>query len=169
MLENLNQLVKENAQEAILNNSAVPNEQNEAAVSAASGSIMEALQSQVSSGNLANLVAAFKGGDVQNSTVVQEASSSFIDKLSGMGINLESAKGIAASLIPGIVGQFVNKTNDPNDSSFHIQDIITKISGPDGKFQLSDLTDLFNGGNTEPGSGESQGGGIVDKLKGLFN
>lgn len=169
MLENLNQLVKENAQEAILNNSAVPDEQNEAAVSAASGSIMEALQSQVSSGNLANLVAAFKGGDVQNSNVVQEASSSFIDKLSGMGINLESAKGIAASLIPGIVGQFVNKTNDPNDSSFNIQDIITKISGPDGKFQLSDLTDLFKDGNTEPGSADSQGGGIVDKLKGLFS
>ncbi|WP_219223960.1 hypothetical protein [Pedobacter antarcticus] len=169
MLENLNQLVKENAQQAIVNNSAVPDEQNEAAVSAASGSIMEALQSQVSSGNLANLVAAFKGGDVQNSTVVQEASSSFVDKLSGMGINLESAKGIAASLIPGIVGQFVNKTNDPNDSSFNIQDIITKISGPDGKFQLSDLTDLFNGSNAEPGSAESQGGGIVDKLKGLFS
>lgn len=176
MLENLNQLVKENAQQAIINNSEVPDEQNEAAVSAASGSIMEALQSQVSSGNLSNLIAAFKGGDVQHSAVAQEASSGFIDKLAGMGINLESAKGIAASLIPGLMDKFVNRTNDPNDSSFNIQDIVSKISGPDGKFQLSDLTDLFNG-NQQSGTqdGQQSGntndptGGLVDKLKGLFS
>jgi hypothetical protein len=84
-----------------------------------------------------------------------------------MGINLDSAKAIAASVIPGIVSKFINKTNDPNDSSFNIQDVLTKISGDDGKFQLSDLTELFNG-NKEGGAKEGEGG-IVDKLKGLFN
>ncbi|PYF76062.1 hypothetical protein [Pedobacter nutrimenti] len=167
MLENLNQLVKESAQDAIVNNSDVPNEHNEAAIQAASGSIFDTLKEQLSSGNIGNLVDAFKGGNVENSAVVQQASASFTDKLAGMGINLDSAKGIAASIIPGIVGKFVNKTNDPNDSSFDIKDIFSKISGPDGKFQLSDLTDLFSG--NKAGEEGQQGGGVIDKLKGLFS
>lgn len=166
MLENLNELVKQSAQDAIVNNSDVPNEQNEAAIQAASGSIFDTLKQQLSSGNIGNLVDAFKGGDVANSSVVKDASSGFIDKLSGMGINLDSAKAIAASIIPGVMDKLVSKTNDPNDSSFNLQDMLTKISGPDGKFQLSDLTNLFSG-SSEPGKeGES---GIVDKLKGLFS
>ncbi len=170
MLENLNELVKESTQEAIVNNSAIPNEQNEAAIQAASGSIFDSLKQQLSSGNIGGLVDAFKGGNVEGSAVVQDASSGFVDKLAGMGINLDSAKAIAASVIPGIVSKFINKTNDPNDSSFNIQDVLTKISGDDGKFQLSDLTDLFSG-NKEgaPGEAKEGEGGIVDKLKGLFN
>lgn len=167
MLENLNELVKESAQEAIVNNSEIPNEQNEAAIQAASGSIFDSLKQQLSSGNVGNLVDAFKGGNIADSAVVKDASSGFVDKLSGLGINAESAKGIAASIIPVIVGKFVNKTNDPNDSSFNIQDVLTKISGPDGKFQLSDLTDLF-GGHKEADGKEGEAG-IIDKLKGLFS
>lgn len=163
MLENLKQLVAESAQDAIVNNSAVPNEHNEAAIEAASGSIFDTLKAQLSSGGIGNLVDAFKGGDVANSEVAQQATSNFTDKLAGMGINLDSAKNIASSLIPGILDKFVNKTNDPNDSSFDIKDVLSKISGPDGQFQLSDLTNLFSSKEGE------EGGGIMDKLKGLFN
>lgn len=165
MLQNLKQLVEESAQDAIIKNNEVPNEQNEAAIEATSGSIFDTLKEQLSSGNLGNLVDAFKGGNVQDSTIVQEASSSLTDKLGSMGINTDAAKGIAASIIPVIMGKLVNKTNDPNDSSFELNDILTKISGPDGKFQLSDLTDLFTSKNE---AGTSSSGGIVDKLKGLF-
>lgn len=162
MLENLKQLVTESAQDAIVNNSEVPNEHNEAAIQAASGSIFDTLKDQLSSGNIGSLVDAFKGGDVANSDVAQQATSSFTDKLAGLGINAESAKNIASSIIPGILDKFVNKTNDPNDSSFDIKDVLSKISGPDGKFELSDLTNLFT-------SKEGETGGIMDKLKGLFN
>lgn len=161
MLENLKQLVTESAQDAIVNNSEVPNEHNEAAIQAASGSIFDTLKDQLSSGNIGSLIDAFRGGNVANSDVAQQATSSFTDKLAGLGINAESAKNIASSLIPGILDKFVNKTNDPNDSSFDIKDVLSKISGPDGKFQLSDLTDLFT-------SKEGETGGIMDKLKGLF-
>lgn len=167
MLENLKQLIKENAQNAILQNSEVPNDQNDAAIDAASGSIMDALKQQLSSGNLNSLVDVFKGGNFQDNAVVQEASSSFIGKLEGLGINLESAKSIAGSFIPEIMGKFANKTNDPNDSSFNLSDIVTSISGPDGKFQLSDLTNLISGQND--GGSDTNQGGIVDKLKGLFS
>lgn len=167
MLENLNQLVKENVQDAIVNNSEVPNEQNEAAISAASGSIVDAIKQQLSSGNINNLLEVFKGGNAEGSAVAQQAASGFTDKLAAMGINLESAKNIAASVIPSIVGKFVNKTNDPNDSSFNIQDVIAKVSGPDGKFDLSDVTRMFTEKTDVNGDGKDDG--LMDKLKGLFN
>ncbi|PTT01050.1 hypothetical protein DBR11_08425 [Pedobacter sp. HMWF019] len=162
MLENLKQLVTESAQDVIVNNPDVPNEQNEAAIQAASGSIFDTLKDHLASGNLSGLVDAFKGGDTGNSGLAQQATSNFTEKLAGMGINLDSAKNIASSLIPGIMDKFVSKTNDPNDSSFDIKDVLSKISGPDGKFQLSDLTDLFT-------IKEGETGGIVDKIKGLFS
>ena len=167
MLENLNQLVKDSTQDAIVNNSEIPNEQNEAAVSAASGSIIEALKQQLSSGNIGGLIDAFKGGNIEGSAVAQDASAGFTDKLAGMGINLDTARGIAASVIPGIISKFIHKTNDPGDSSFDLKDVLSKISGPDGKFELSDLTNLFTGAKEDEAG--AQGGSIADKIKGLFS
>jgi len=100
----------------------------------------------------------------------------FTNKLQGLGINVDSAKSIAASIIPVILAKFSQKTNDPNDSSFDFQDIVRQISGPDGKFQLTDLTNLFNKGgeSTNPDSstsgndGKESGGGFMDKMKDLF-
>ena len=48
MLENLTNLVKEQAGDSIINNPAIPNEQNDNAIQAASGSITEVLQEKVS-------------------------------------------------------------------------------------------------------------------------
>jgi len=167
MLENLNQLVKENVQQAIINNSAVPNEQNEEAVSAASGSIMEAIKQQLSRGNLGGLVDVFKGGNAEGSTVAQDATTGFTEKLEAMGINMETAKGIAASVIPSIVGKLVNKTNDPLDSSFNIQDIVSKVAGEDGKIDISDAIRLFTEKTDVNGDGKDDS--IIDKVKGLFS
>lgn len=167
MLENLNQLVKENVQDAIVNNSNVPDEQNEAAVSAASGSIVDAIKQHLSTGNLGSILDAFKGGNAEGSAIAQDATAGFTDKLAGMGINLDTAKSIAASVIPSIVGKFVNKTNDPNDSSFNIQDVISKVSGPDGKFDLSDVTRLFTEKTDVNGDGKDDS--LIDKVKGFFS
>lgn len=166
MLDNLNELVKESAQDAIVNNNAIPNEQNEAAISAASGSIVDALRQQLSSGNIGNLVNTFRGGNAEGSAVAQDAASGFSDKLAAMGINVDTAKGIAASIIPAIVGKLVNKTNDPNDNSFNIQDLMARVSGPDGKFDLSDVTRMFTEKTDVNGDGKDDG--LIDKLKGLF-
>ena len=55
MIENLEQLVRDNAQELIVNNNSVPNENNEAAIKAASGSIFDTLKEQMTAGNLSQL------------------------------------------------------------------------------------------------------------------
>ncbi|PWS30962.1 hypothetical protein [Pedobacter paludis] len=173
MLENLNELVRENVQDTVVNNSEVPNEHNQAVIQAASGSIFDSLKDQLSSGNIGSVADIFNGGSAEGSAVAQQASGSFIDKLSGLGINADTAKGIAASVIPVIIGKLTQKTADPNDSSFNIKDILGSLSGgSDGKFDVSDVIGMFNGGqNQEPGQAGATPaeGGILDKLKGMFN
>lgn len=159
MLDNLLNLVRENAQDAIVNNTDVPNEHNEDAIQAASSSIFDVLKQQASSGNLGGLADMFKGGGAGGGAITQQVASVFTDKLKGFGIDAGIAQNLAASFIPGIIDKFTKKTADPNDSSFDLGNIVNSISGSDGKFQLSDLTNLMS---------EGQGGGLMDKLKGLF-
>jgi len=174
MLENLNELVRENVQESVVNNSDIPNEQNEAVIQAASGSIFDSLKDQLSSGNVGGLAEIFNTGNAEGSAVTQQAAGSFTDKLAGLGINAETAKSLAATVIPVILGKLTRKTADPNDSSFNIKDILGKLGGgADGKFDVSDVIGMFNGGGQAPAAnqnGETPAeGGILDKLKGMFN
>ncbi|MFC3561905.1 hypothetical protein [Pedobacter jamesrossensis] len=170
MLENLSQLVRENVQETVVNNAAVPNEQNEAVIQAASGSIFDTLKDQLSSGNIGGLAEIFNSGNPEGSAVTAQAAGSFTDKLAGLGINAETAKSLAASVIPVILGKLTQKTADPSDSSFNIKDVLVSLAGgADGKFDVSDVIGMFNGGGQAQAGGTTESGGIVDKLKGLFN
>lgn len=171
MLQNLEQLVRDHSEEAIFKNTAVPNEQNELAVQAASSSIFDTLKEQLASGNLSEIANIFNQvGASTSSPVVQQATSSLTDKLSGLGINAETAKSIGASIIPVILSKLANKTNDPNDSSFNIQDVLGKLAGgDDGKFDLTDVMGMFTGSNQNQAQGEQADGGMLDKLKGMFN
>lgn len=170
MLKNIENLVRENAQEAIVNNQAVPEEKNEQAIQAASGSLIEVIKEKLSSGNIGELVSSFQQGNVSANTT-NEVSNKFTQKLQGLGIDMDQAKSIAASIIPAIVAKFTQRTADPNDSSFDLQDMLGNIAGPDGKFQLSDLGNLFNK-DQAPGASSTDGkqdqGGIMGKLNDLF-
>lgn len=61
MFEQLLNLVKENAGEAIINNQAIPDEQNDAAINQATEGIIGGLKSQLASGNISE-VAQLLGG-----------------------------------------------------------------------------------------------------------
>jgi hypothetical protein len=63
MLENLRDLVKQHAGDAIKNNPAIPNEKNEEVVDLASNSIVTGLKNAVSQGDLSDLMNMFKGGE----------------------------------------------------------------------------------------------------------
>lgn len=168
MLENLNELVRENVQESVVNNAAIPNEHNEAVIQAASGSIFDSLKDQLSSGNIGALTDIFNGNKAEGTQVAEQASGSFVDKLSGLGINADTAKSLASSIIPGIIAKFTQKTNDPNDSSFNLKDVLGSLGGDDGKFDVSDVIGMFSGGQAGQ-AGSTGGGGIMDKLKGMFS
>lgn len=173
MLENLLDLVKQHAGQAIVNNPAIPNEHNEAAISAAGSSITEELQKMISSGNVSDIASLFNqsGGNVSDHPVTQQISGNFIQTLmSKFGLGQGAASGIAASLIPSVLEKLVHKTNDPNDNSFNIQGIIGSLAGGGGNagagggLNIQNILSQFTGG----GAANAGGGGIMDTLKGLM-
>ena len=173
MFENLLQLVSQNAGSAINDNPQIPNEHNEAAVKDASSSIMDVLGNQASSGGggLAGVLDLLKGGggDLASNPIVSQIIQQFSGKLqSNYGVDGAAAQSTATSLIPQVLGQLANKTNDAGDSSFNIQSILGSLGGADGKFDLSDALNLFHGGGSNAQGGDSSGGGILGKLTGLF-
>ena len=125
MFEQLLSLVKENAGDAIVNNPAIPNEHNDAAINTAATGIMDHLKTAMSSGGVDGITNLFKGGNVAGNPMVGNISNGVAQNLmSKFGIDSNQAGGIVQSLIPVVMSKFVNKTNDPNDKSFDMQGII---------------------------------------------
>lgn len=133
MLDQLINLVKEHAGDAIINNPAIPNERNDEAVQTASEGIFEGLKNQISNGGLESITGLFQGnGDAKNA-VMNAASSNVAQQLmQKFGIDQNQAGGIVQSLIPTVMEKFVNKTNDPNDSSFNASDILQSLTSGKG-------------------------------------
>lgn len=160
MLDQLKKLVQENAQEAIFNNPSVPDEKNEEAVNAASGSIMEVLKNKISSGNIKELLSGGQGAGAE--VLKNDITQNFSGKLESLGIGGGSAKAVASSLIPLVVSKLFNKGGS-GASSLDITQVIGSLS--DGKFDLSSLTGLLGGGNSKGGDKQ---GGILGKVKDLL-
>ncbi|CAF4576832.1 unnamed protein product [Rotaria sp. Silwood1] len=161
------ELVKSHAGEGIINNPAIPNEQNDAAVATASSSIFDTLKNAVSGGNIGDVVSMFTGGGASatNSPLAGIMHSDMVQNLMHkFGLDQGAASNVVSSVLPGALSSLVNKTNDPNDSSFNIQDIISKVSGGSGGFDVNSLLGGFTGGDNT----QQSGGGIMDGLKGLF-
>jgi len=166
MFENLLSLIQQNAGDAIVNNPAIPNEHNNTAISMASGSIIDGLKGVISNGNISDIMQLFsQGSNAGKSAITQNIQSGFIENLVGnQGIDKSQAGNIAASLIPTVINQFVHKTNDPNDSSFNLQDILGNLTKGAGNLDVSNLLNQFSGN-----SNSTQTGGLMDNIKGLFN
>ncbi|MFY7706621.1 MAG: hypothetical protein ACOVQ5_00970 [Flavobacteriales bacterium] len=130
MLDNLLQLVKENASEAIINNPAIPNERNDEAISLASNGIFEGLKDKLSGGGLQDI---FSSGNAAQSGATNQISGNVAGQLmEKFGLDNGAAKGIVEKLIPVVMEKFVNKTNDPNDNSFDLGDIVKNLGGSGG-------------------------------------
>jgi len=161
MLENLINLVRDYAGDAIVNNNAVPNEHNENAINATASSITNVLSSAVQNGNLDGIMNLFKGGEgIASNPLVGNIINEVKGKLTGeMNVNDSDASSITSSLIPNVLQQFVSKTNDPNDSSFDLKDIMSNIGG--GNLDLGSVMSNFTGGS-------NNNNGIGDMLGNIF-
>ena len=178
MLEQLLNIVKENAQEVIVNNQAVPNQFNEAAMGEATNAITSQLTQAVSQGNLQDVLGMFGNTqNLQNNPIVGAIVAQLANSLgSKFGVSGANAQDIASQLIPQVLGSLVNKTNDPNDSSFQINDIMNQLSGGKGASGVdfgNIVSQLQQGGGIDLGNIASQflgrnAGGIGDMLGGFF-
>ena len=184
MLDNLLNLVKQHAGGSIINNPAVPNEKNEEAVAVAGDSITGGLQQLLSQGGIKQVLSMFSGKQDINpeNPAVQQVSGNVVQNLMDkLGLNQQQAGSVANGLVPDVLKNLVNKTNDPNDGSFDIQGIFNSLSnGGTSGLDVQGLLGKFKGGLDQDGDGDVDlqdltaafsskgGGGVMDKLKGLF-
>lgn len=144
MLDNIINLVKEQALGAITGNAGVPAEKKDAAVDATTSSIVDGLKEHFTPDNLSALTSLFGGGASDAQGISASLQNSVVSALcEKVGLSKDVANGIASVVIPAVIGLFSKKTNDSNDSEFSIESLVQ----------------AFNGGN---------GGGIFDALGSLF-
>ena len=146
MLDQLINLVKENAGNAIINNNDVPNENNDAVISTTANGIMDHLKNLAVSGGNENITNLLAGGNTSGSSEISNMSGNIANVISSkFGIDPSKSEAIVNNLIPTVMSSLSQKTNDPNDNSFTMQGILGSLAG-----------------------GSSDLGGIMDSVKKLF-
>jgi hypothetical protein len=158
MLDQLIQLVRENAQDTVVANPAVPNEQNDAVIGEATHSIASGLQDALANGNVKEVMGLFNSNgqiDSQN-PVVNNISGNLISSLTQkFNLNGGAAASIAGSLIPAVLGSLVKKTNDPSNSGFSLDSIFSSLTGGSTNgMNLGGLLGKFAGGLDKDGDGD---------------
>jgi hypothetical protein len=189
MLHQIISLIREHADETIINNPDVPNEHNEAVVAEAGNSITGTLQSMLAGGQAKDVLSLFNTTpeNLNSNPAVQQVSGNFMSGImEKFGISSSQAMSIASGLMPMVLGKLVSRTNNPADNGFQIQDIfnqlsnnktsginisglLTKFGGSgmdkdgDGDVDLNDLTAAFGGSGTS-----GQDGGLMDTITGML-
>lgn len=201
MLEQLMGLIQENSQEAVVKNPAIPNENNNDVMQTLLGSITGSLQQEAQGGNISGIMGLLSGKTVQSggsdlmsnpivSGIANNAIGSLMEKF---GLSSSSAGSLVASVLPGVLSSFINKTSNPNDSSIDFNGILGSLMGggsapggggfdfnqigyamADGKLDMNDLMriggSLMGGGNSGQNTNQQSGGGldVGGLLGGLF-
>jgi len=177
MLEELFNLVKGSATDTVINNPDVPNEHNNEVVAEATNTVASGLRNMVAGGGLENILSLFNSGQqgdsksLMSNPIVNMMIGHFSGKLmSKYNLGGKEANNVASSLIPDVMSNLINKTNDPNNSNFSLEGLLNSITG--GKvtqvaqeqqtsgssgFNFQDLVGQFTGGGQQGG-----GGGLMD-------
>jgi hypothetical protein len=131
MLEQLMQLIQQHGQQSVVENSAVPNEHNDAVMQEAQSSITTGLQQLAANGNISQLTQMMQGDQVHpDNPAVQQISGNFIQNITQkFGINSQAASTIAASLIPNVLSKIFNRGNTGGTGGFDIGGLLQSITG----------------------------------------
>lgn len=158
MIDQLIKLVQQNSEQDIVNNSAIPNQFNGAAIETVARQIFSGLQAPAAQGKVQDVTSLFNGVNASNLTgnpiisqIVSQVAGEFASRF---GVSPQMAQNVAAGLIPKVMNQFINKTNDPDDKDFDLQDMLKGFSGGGGL----DVGDLINKGGGL--------GGVLGKMMG---
>ena len=176
MLDNLFDLVKGLAGDAVIKNQEVPNEQNEAVIAEATNTVAGGLQNMVAGGGLQSILSLFGGGGQQkggimSNPIVSMMIGHFANKLMNKyKLGSSQASGVAANLIPSVISNLINKTTDPSDNGFSLDSLLNSLTGGkstevaqqqqaagDNGFSFQNLISQFTGGGQQGG-----GGGLMD-------
>lgn len=148
MFETLMNLVQQNAGQSVINNPAIPNDQNDSVMQTVTGSIMNGLGQQGQGGGLGSLLGMVtgQGGSIDGHPATQGVQQHVQqDLMSKLGISPQVAMSVAGALVPIVLSKLMHKANDPNDSSVDAGSLMSAFGG-----------------------GQQSGGGLGGMLGGLF-
>ncbi|HEV7349540.1 hypothetical protein [Telluribacter sp.] len=138
MLDQLFNLIKDQSQEAVVKNPAVPDQYNRDVMQTLMGSITGGMQQEVQQGNLDGVMGLLSGRTVGGggiasmlanpivSSISQTATSKLVERF---GLSPAIASGIVAAVLPAVLSRFINKTSNPNDSSMDFNSILGSLLG----------------------------------------
>ncbi|MGC4037992.1 MAG: hypothetical protein QM764_18665 [Chitinophagaceae bacterium] len=173
MLEQIADLVKEYGQDAVVNNSAIPNSQNNAVMAEATHTITGGLQNMLAGGGLQDLLSMFTGGGqsgqqegiggLMHNPAVSMMIGNFVNSLiSKFNMNPAQAQSVSSSLIPNVLNGLINRTrsSDPSNESFNLNSLVGSLTGgtvatkdSGGGFDFQGLLNQFIGGGGNSGGG----------------
>ncbi|MHA4843389.1 hypothetical protein ACX0G7_04440 [Flavitalea antarctica] len=168
MLDNLMNLVKQYAGEEVNNNPAIPAERKGEVVEETGRSITGSLQNLASGGGLNDLLGMFQqGGTTPPGSVTQPLAGDMISNLTKkFGLDSQTAGGLAGGIIPKVLGSLVKKTNDPGDSSFDLQSILSSLTGgKTGGMDISGMLGQLKGGLDKDKDGDVDMGDVMKMFK----
>lgn len=169
MLDQLLEIVQQNAQADVVENSNVPDEKNELVINEASSTIMNSLQQLIAQGKT-DQVAALANDGQESNEAIGFISCNFIENISQkFGIDKNVASSIAASILPKIIESFFSKAKDPNDSSFNIQDIIGSLTSGNNGLSQGNMQDTISSLGAKFGLDKDKDGDVdLSDVMGMF-
>jgi hypothetical protein len=201
MLGELFNLVKNVASQ----NTNLPSTQKDEIAAEATNTVASGMRNMVSGGGLESLISMFSNGNQKNlgnglmsNPIVSMMIGHFAEKLmSKFNLSSHEASNVASSMIPDVIGNLVNKSNDPNNSHFSLenllnsitggkvaeivpqqgnttsgglQDILSKLSGKNSSSSEGGLMDIISqlAGGAQQQQQRNGGGGLMDLIKGFM-
>ncbi len=164
MLEELMNKVRQYGESLVVQNPAVPNEHNEDVLKEAGASIFSGLQEFAGKGDTNGLSGLLSGEE--NHPAMTEVKNNFADNITQkFGINGGTAKTLAATLIPSILGSLLKRPGAGNNAGISLDSILSSLTGGgnmqqdgflnsmgeklgldrngDGRIDLSDVTGML--------------------------
>ena len=132
MLDELMRMAQQYAPQVLENNQEVQSTQQGAIAQEASTSMFTGMQDLLRTGGPGAIKGLMEGAQSQdpNNPQMQQVSQHFENNLTQkMGISSGLAKTIGMALIPMLLSKLFNRTKDPNDSGFNIQDMLGSLMG----------------------------------------
>lgn len=131
MLDNILNLVKEQASNVISNNSDVPEEKKGAAVETTTSAILDGLKNNITPDNVSvvtNLLGMTSNNTSSNNVVNSIQTSVISSLIEKVGLSKSTANTIAVSVVPALMSLLSKKNADKNDS-FDIGSLIKSVTG----------------------------------------
>jgi hypothetical protein len=174
MLDQLLAMVKEIGQEQVVNNSLIPNDQNENVMATASESILGTIQQAIANGRGDELLSMFQSNssaEIMANPLAQDMQAGFMDNAGEkLGLSSNVIKGLAATMIPIIISKLVKRTNSTAeaDGGFSLEGLLGGLTGGgqggNGSLDIGSLIGQFTGGGQSAGG--SGIGGMLQQLIG---